>query len=363
MTPHAEWSQDEHGVRCAAAGIVLFEDSIDHWSNAVLRLLGLDEAAGRHWVESCCRRLAQTRAAAGERDVEVVVGCLREAWEDAAAVPATMLPARPPASGRWLAGRVGADRRFSIAEDAGFGWLCGSSSGERIYDPPLQYEEEYFEGGQHGLGYGRYLDQTDWRLEKAARQVRQVQGLARYLGADWSQPKVVDVGSGYGFFRHAAAQAGWEHHGVEISKYAAATAREVFGFDSFVGTIDEALDNGLDAADMVSMWDCLEHTADPDAMLSTAREMLREDGLLFIRTPSLAAVELEVFGADYHSFKTEHLVYFSPGSIAAALERSGFEVAFVTTEAHLLRGFLGTTTETIARLLRGSDLFVIGRRA
>ncbi|MEP6893893.1 MAG: hypothetical protein ABI927_08955, partial [Gaiellaceae bacterium] len=72
--------------------------------------------------------------------------------------------------------------------------------------------------------------------------------------------------------------------------------------------------------------------------------------------------EHEVCGAAYHSFKLEHLWYFSPRSLVDAITAAGLSVGTVTSQAHLFRGFLGESTSGIASLLRGSDLFAVAIR-
>ncbi len=76
-----------------------------------------------------------------------------------------------------------------------------------------------------------------------------------------------------------------------------------------------------------------------------------------IRTPSLDAAELKVFGSDYHSFKLEHLHVFSPESLAFMLSAAGLSPSFMTTESHMLRGFLGDRTSVLGASLQGSDIF------
>jgi hypothetical protein len=92
------------------------------------------------------------------------------------------------------------------------------------------------------------------------------------------------------------------------------------------------------------------------------KELLAPRGLCVIRTPNLAAVELRVFGGWYHSFKQEHLHYFSPESLSWTLEQGALAPVFLTSDSHLLSGFLGPALDRYARLLAGSDLFAVGQR-
>jgi 2-polyprenyl-3-methyl-5-hydroxy-6-metoxy-1,4-benzoquinol methylase len=132
-------------------------------------------------------------------------------------------------------------------------------------------------------------------------------------------------------------------------------AEDLFGFPSFVGELEAYVP--AHTFHVITMWDVLEHVADPVSLVKRARSLLLPGGVLFLRTPNLDALERQVFGSRYHSFKAEHLFYFGPDSLVEVLERAGFRVAFLTTESHLLQGFFLDRVHGWARLLRGSDFF------
>jgi 2-polyprenyl-3-methyl-5-hydroxy-6-metoxy-1,4-benzoquinol methylase len=133
--------------------------------------------------------------------------------------------------------------------------------------------------------------------------------------------------------------------------------RSLFGFSTFLGDLDAFAAQSSDRFDVVTMWDVLEHVADPQGMLETAWALLRPGGALFVHTPNIDALERRVFGGWYHSFKPEHLVYFGPQGLVEVAHAAGFTMEFLATDAHLLRGFVGPQVDRFARLLQGSDMF------
>src|ERR1051326_2361432 len=97
---------------------------------------------------------------------------------------------------------------------------------------------------------------------------------ARYLSAvrrHSSGKRVLDAGSGTGMFLLLCREAGFEVHGVELSDYAARIGREQLGVDIHTGRLEELRDPGR--FDAVTMWDFLEHTRDPLAVLRSARAL------------------------------------------------------------------------------------------
>lgn len=136
---------------------------------------------------------------------------------------------------------------------------------------------------------------------------------------------VLDVGCATGFFLEAATQEGWTVFGVELSKYAAATAKKKFGERIFNGTLEDAhyADN---AFDLVTLSDLLEHIPCPQDFLGEVRRILTQDGLLMIVTPDVSSLTARLMGSRWSHYKAEHLHYFSPRTITRLLAENGFTV-------------------------------------
>jgi 2-polyprenyl-3-methyl-5-hydroxy-6-metoxy-1,4-benzoquinol methylase len=331
-------------------GEVRYHDSHDHYENGLLRLLNLSHEEFERWLE-----LAERSRGPG------ILARLREGW--------VLLRPRPhaPATGpvgrgpRELAGRLWLaaiaetpSHGVAVSDAAHLGWLVrwDGSCFARETEPP-SYEEEYFEGDKlRAGGYGDYTAQAGWRLEKSARQVREMR---ERTGVQTG--RVLDVGSGYGFFRVALGAAGYEHDGLEVSEFARAVAARQYGLPTYSGTLEEHWADWESRYDAVTLFDLIEHLADPVRFLEQVAFILRPGGVLGVKTPNLDCPEAEIFGAHYHSLKREHLAFFSAESLTAAAAAAGFEPVHVATTSHLLGGFVGRE-QTLAweRELQGADV-------
>jgi 2-polyprenyl-3-methyl-5-hydroxy-6-metoxy-1,4-benzoquinol methylase len=342
-------------------GRISYRDSADHFHNGLLRLLNLDVATFERWL-----------AWADEEETPDPLAALGRAFQrlrslpgaSAAAPAGTAVDAGPAGEpGVVWQPRIAESPTFGVARalDGALGWLVRAEGDRwvREVEPP-EYEEAYFEGDptQAG-GYGDYAAQEGWRLEKAQRQVRELQ----QLGACGPGTRALDVGSGYGFFRRALELAGVGHDGLEISAHARAVAKRLYGFDTAGDDLATRRSAWLGRFDLVTLWDMIEHVAAPAALLADVAACLKPGGMVAIKTPNLDCPEAELFGPHYHSLKREHLVYFAAAGLTAAAGQAGLEPVRVSSTSHLLVGFVGPAqTAAWGEARRGADLVALFRR-
>lgn len=366
MTEATFGIEDGHIV-CRVNGVVEFRDSAEHWKDGVLRLLEQKELDVATFIKDACREIAEENALS-----EDVIRILKNKWTSGRNLPKAKHQPVPPTwlsgslnDATWLTDSVRDTTDFGIAfsGESNHAWLSHRESGLPAGLDSVSYELEYFEGGQQGVGYGSYANQAEWRMEKAHRQCREVSAIMKFVGIENNGSRVLDIGSGYGYFRKACADIGWSTEGVEISKHACNVAKDLYGQETYCGTIDSFRKTCKDRFDAIVMWDFIEHVEDPIANLDIAQELLVNGGLLFIRTPNLDAIEFEVFGSAYHSLKREHLNLFSAKSLSRCMTNSGLIPVMTLSESHLLSGFVRSEVPIWASTLRGSDLFAVGRNA
>lgn len=137
--------------------------------------------------------------------------------------------------------------------------------------------------------------------------------------------RYLDIGCGVGHSIDAAKSRGYNAVGLEISRTALATARargrNCHHPEEWQGSSD---------FELVSLFETLEHVADPLAMLREARARTGPDGLLVITVPNGASWEVEILGSRsvhvYGGFDgVGHVNLFSPKGLSALLSRAGFK--------------------------------------
>jgi 2-polyprenyl-3-methyl-5-hydroxy-6-metoxy-1,4-benzoquinol methylase len=158
--------------------------------------------------------------------------------------------------------------------------------------------------------------------------------------------RLLDIGCGPGFFLKTAIARGWEAHGLEPSRQAAAHAR------SLGATVTEAFFNWdtattLGRYDVVNLTNVLEHVPDAAQVLSRTVHLLEAGGVLCVGVPNdfsilQHAARTVADTGDWWLAPPHHLNYFDFDSLEGAIEKLGLKLVERTTsfpmEAFLMMG-------------------------
>ena len=146
--------------------------------------------------------------------------------------------------------------------------------------------------------------------------------------------RLLEVGSGAGFFLKAAERAGWQVTGIELSEEASRFAIDRLGLDIRRQPAEEALITPA-SFDAAVMFDTIEHLFEPLAVLQAVAQALTPDGVLAVSTPNFDAASRFLLGAPWAVLSPlEHVYYFTEDSLRRILLAAGFrDVTFVRRHA------------------------------
>jgi len=134
--------------------------------------------------------------------------------------------------------------------------------------------------------------------------------------------RLLDVGCGVGRFCRAAAAHGWAVRGIDVSPEAIRIGREAGGVALQVGSIADVVAAG-DRFDAITVFEVLEHTADPSSMLRAARDALVPGGHFFATVPNWNCDDVRsATRPDW--VPPVHKLFFTRESVAALVRRAGF---------------------------------------
>ena len=143
---------------------------------------------------------------------------------------------------------------------------------------------------------------------------------------------VFDIGCSTGGMLAVLKERGYRRLlGLDPSPACAAGARKLYGVEVVTKTISE-IDSIQERFDVILMNGVLEHLVSSGAMLGKIRDRLTDRGLFYVGVPDVTAF-VEHIDAPFQQFSPEHILYFSPVSLANLLGVSGFATVLETRKA------------------------------
>lgn len=140
--------------------------------------------------------------------------------------------------------------------------------------------------------------------------------------------RLLDIGSGPGYFLKHGKDRGWDVLGVEPSERAATHSRSL-GLDIVEEFLDAELAKKLGKFDAIHMSEVLEHIPQPAKLLRIAHELLNPGGIICVVVPNdyspfqKALREAQGF-EPWWVAPPHHLNYFDFDSIEQLLQKTGF---------------------------------------
>jgi SAM-dependent methyltransferase len=183
-------------------------------------------------------------------------------------------------------------------------------------------------GDTGGQGYADYLGEAPNHRANAQARIRL---LEKYL----TPARLLDVGCAAGFFLDEARRAGWEGEGVEVSAGMVDHARNQLGLSVHDAPFaDVELDS--ESFDAVTMWDYIEHSADPAGDLRHSSRLLRPGGVLALSTGDARSMIARLSGSRWHLLTPRHHnFFFTQRSLQQAFASAGMKVELMTYASNL----------------------------
>lgn len=231
------WETTQTHIKLKINNSYYFEDTLDHWQNGILRLLNLDDKEARAWISSIIEGNKRNWLEMSyEEKYSRLIKATRYYFNLKKYAPPKKYPPFKILGSKInkIYGEINFKNKKTLIAGNDFvkHAILLTNDGKKV--SPLKYEENYFEGKIDKLGYGDYLKQQQWRIEKSTKMLKLIKMI---------YPKknltLLDIGAGYGFFRKAADLIGIKHQGLEISKFANKMTKKLFNFSNIEGDISD----------------------------------------------------------------------------------------------------------------------------
>lgn len=145
--------------------------------------------------------------------------------------------------------------------------------------------------------------------------------------------RVLDIGCSAGYFLDTMDR--WERYGIEIPSMWAEMAREKYGDNIHIGTLEDSPYPST-YFDVITLQDVLDHLPDPLESLQRCRLLLKPGGLLLIKVHNIECLYARLSGRNFYAIiPPSHLFYYSDSTLRLLLEKTGF--------LHMASKFIGHT--------------------
>jgi len=170
--------------------------------------------------------------------------------------------------------------------------------------------------------------------------------------------RLLDFGSGWGFFLESARDRGWHATGLEPLPGHGIYARGQLGLDVVTDTLrDDTF--AAQSFDVVTAFQVFEHLPNPAEELRKLHRVLARDGLVLIEVPNIDTPLLRLMRASHRHFVIDHLWFFKAHTLKLLLRNCGFEPVVIRYPtrwlpvSHIVRYWFGRYLPS--RLVRALD--------
>ncbi len=150
------------------------------------------------------------------------------------------------------------------------------------------------------------------------------------------QGKILDIGCGPGIFLSEADRRGFDAWGVDLSTNSIEFARRKFGLKNVFQMRVEEITNSFpeNSFDVITMFDVLEHVADPSKAIGIVDGKLKRGGYLVLTLPIIDFPGAKIMNKRWHALIPSHLNYFSKNALKLFFEPRGFEIVKINYYGH-----------------------------
>lgn len=198
------------------------------------------------------------------------------------------------------------------------------------------YNEDYFRKKWPG-SLGRFFDTFNPEHHHKTRFF--IQQLKAFEGLLGGPGRLLDVGCANGVFVWLAKERGWEAEGLEISPFAADHGRNQFGVTIHDGDIHDLPPDRH--YDLITLWDTIEHLADPAQTLHACYARLAPGGFMGVLTPDVSSLVNYLVHTYYRLaprqaepyleklYHSDHLTCFDRETLCLSIIKAGFTIHWI----------------------------------
>lgn len=174
-----------------------------------------------------------------------------------------------------------------------------------------------------------YISHSDTSKGLINKLYKSVRSFTLQLKLNWiqqlvGQGKVIDIGSGAGYFLNTCHKAGYHVIGIEPDEQARAQTYNKFNLICHPESYLDEIKNH--DADLITMWHVLEHVPDLVSRLNQIHRILKPSGYAIIAVPNCNSFDAKYYQSHWAGYDVpRHLWHFKPKNMLELASHNGFE--------------------------------------
>ena len=205
---------------------------------------------------------------------------------------------------------------------------CNNCDLRYTQDPPVEADAGPYYDSPNYVSHSDNRSGIMFRLYHGVRKYM-LNKKRRLIGRYSSGKKIIDLGSGTGYFLDNMKRHGYEVTGIEINEGARNFSKDAFSLEVYP---PELLAKGeiTKRFHIATMWHVLEHIYQPETFLRQLHGILEDDALLVIAVPNYRSSDATHYGSYWAGYDVpRHLWHFDQNTITALLKKCGYN--YLTT--------------------------------
>jgi len=200
---------------------------------------------------------------------------------------------------------------------------CKTCKQLQLFPIPLQSElKKYNDENLQDKNVNYFGTISDHRKKSIKDTNRRVNFVKKYIS---KKSKVLEIGSGHGFFLQAIKNEGYQISGIEISKEKKRILKKVTNAEIFDVDLVKQTPN-IQKVNAIVLFHVLEHIEKPVNFLKNLKNLLRKNGRIIIEVPNsddLFLRENQAYQKWY--WQLAHISYFNPNTLKKSLKIAGYK--------------------------------------
>ena len=187
--------------------------------------------------------------------------------------------------------------------------------------PTINEDKKFYDKNLQDKNINYFGGMKEYRKKSLDDTVRRVNMIKKHIK---KSDRILEIGSGHGFFVESLECEGYNITGIEISKEKRRLAKKITKGDILDIDINQEIPK-LKKFNVIVLFHVLEHIINPIEFLKKIKTMMLKNGKIIIEVPNSDDLQL-INNQKYLEFywQRAHIHYFNPKKLKVVLNKAGF---------------------------------------